>query len=119
MTSYFQLPPIHKHYYKLNQAEYVEPPAILEADESNLKFIYPTNGAVILLPRKTDGTQSELICKAVHTNPSIELFWHLDNNFVGSTTDMHQIQITPPSGVHKLTVFDNLGQKQTIEIIIR
>ena len=119
MTSYFQLPPIHKHYYKLNHAEYVEPPANLEADESNLKFIYPTNGAVILLPRKTDDTQSELICKAAHNNPSVELFWHLDNNFIGSTTDIHQIQILPLPGVHKLTIYDNIGLTQTIEIVIK
>lgn len=119
MTSYFQLPPIHKHYYKLNHAEYVGPPAVLDADESNLKFIYPTNGAVILLPRKTDGTQSELICKATHNNPSVELFWHLDKNFIGSTTDIHKITIIPTHGVHKLTLFYNLGLKQTIEIIIK
>lgn len=118
MTSYFQLPPIHKHYYKQNHAEYVEPPANHEADESNLKFIYPTNGAVILLPRKADGTKAELICKAAHSNPSVELFWHLDNNFVVSTTDIHQIQIAPSSGVHKLTIYDNNGLTQTIEIII-
>lgn len=119
MTSYFQLPPINKHYYKLNHAEYVEPPAVLDADESNLKFIYPTNGAVILLPRKTDGTQSELICKAAHNNPSVELFWHLDKNFIGSTTDIHQIQISPIPGVHKLTIYDNIGLTQTIEIVIK
>lgn len=119
MTSYFRLPPVHAHYYKLNHAEYVEPPAIGDADESNLKFIYPTNGAVLLLPRKADGTQSELICKVAHNNPSVELFWHLDNNFVGSTTDIHQIKIVPTKGVHKLTVFDNLGQEQTIEIILK
>lgn len=119
MTSYFQLPPVHKHYYKQNHAEYVEPPAIVDADQSNLKFIYPTNGSVILLPRKADGTQSELICKAAHINPNIELFWHLDNNFIGSTTDIHQIQMAPSSGVHKLTIFDKMGLKQTIEIIIK
>lgn len=31
---------------------------------------------------------------------------------------IHQIKIFPTQGVHKLTLFDNLGLKQTIEIII-
>ncbi len=75
--------------------------------------------AKIILPRKTDGTQSELICNAAHNNPSVELFWHLDENFIGSTTDIHQITIIPTHGAHKLTLFDNLGLKQTIEIIIK
>lgn len=119
MTSCFLLPPVHKHYYKLCHADYIEPPATLEANANSLKIIYPSDGAVLLLPRKPDGSQSELICKAVHNNPSSELFWHLDNNFIGSTADIHQIRIAPTPGVHKLTVYDNTGLKQSVEIIIK
>lgn len=118
LRSYFLLPPIHKYFYKQNHAEYIEPPVSLDDNESNIKFVYPTQGAVIVLPHKPDGTRSELICKAAHSNPSAELFWHLDNNFIGTTTDIHQIQVAPSSGVHRLTIFDNTGAEKTIEIII-
>lgn len=119
MESYFQLPPIHKFYYKQTHADYVEPPADVKTDNSKIEFIYPANGAVIALPHKPDGEVSQLICKAAHTNPSAELFWHLDNNFTGSTTDIHQIQIAPPPGVHTLTVIDSSGARATIEIVIK
>lgn len=119
MKSYFQLPPVHKYYYVQCHADYVEPPAALQADESSMKFVYPADGAVISLPRRADGCRSELTCKAVHANPNAELFWHLDNNYVGSTKDIHQVQISPSEGFHKLTVYDNVGSGKSVEFIIK
>lgn len=119
MTSYFMLPPVHKYYYKQSHADYIEPPADETTHETNLRFIYPQDGVQITLPRKPAGEQSLLQCRAEHTNPSAELFWHLDNLYIGSTTDIHQIQIAPPPGVHRLTVYDNNGLSKTIEVIIR
>lgn len=119
MTSYFMLPPIHKYYYKQSHADYIEPPIDKGVHESNLRFIYPKEGAVITLPHKADGNQSLLQCRAVHSNPSAELFWHLDNHYIESTSDIHQIQIAPLPGVHKLTIYDNSGLQKTIEIIVK
>lgn len=119
MTSFFMLPPVHKHFYKQNHAEYVEPPSAMDAGKNDLKFIYPSDGAVIMLPRKLDGTRAELVCKATHGNPGAELFWHLDYNFIGSTTEIHQVQIAPAPGVHRLAIYDNLGRHQSIDLIIR
>lgn len=119
MKSYFQLPPVHKYYYVQCHADYVEPPAALQDDESSMKFIYPAHGAVISLPRRADGCRSELTCKVAHANPNAELFWHLDNNYVGSTKDIHQVQISPSEGFHKLTVYDNAGSGKSVEFIIK
>lgn len=119
MKSFFQLPPVYKYYYTQTHADYIEPPINLQDPESNLKFIYPADGAVISLPRRVDNSQSQLICKAAHSNPNAELFWHLDNNYIGSTKDIHQVQITPSIGVHKLTIYDNLGTTKSIEIVIK
>ena len=118
MTSFFILPPIQKYFYKQTHADYVEPPVVIDAGENNMKFIYPADGATIILPLKPDGARSELICKAAHNNNGAQLFWHLDNNYVGSTKDIHQISIVPKHGVHRQTIIDNIGQKQTIEIVI-
>ena len=119
MQSYFQLPPVHRHYYTQTHADYIEPPLNNLDSESSLRFIYPANGSVISLPRRADGNQSQLICKATHSNPNVELFWHLDNNYIGSTKDIHQVQITPSTGVHKVSIFDNNGAEKTIEIVIK
>lgn len=119
MKSFFHLPPVHKYYYTRTHADYVDPPADRQASESSLRFIYPADGAVMSLPRKADNSPAQIIGKAAHTNPCAQLFWHLDNNYIGSTTDIHQIQITPSPGVHRLTIFDNLGAERSIEFIIR
>lgn len=119
LKSFFVLPPIHKHFYKQSHLDYIEPPAHKNNDNNAIRFLYPTQGMVISLPRKIDGSQAELICKVTHYNPSIELFWHLDDAFIGTTTDIHQIQISPNSGVHRITVVDNNGIEQSIEFIIK
>lgn len=119
MVSYFLLPPIHKYYFKLNHADYKEPPLNYEENSSDIRFIYPSDGAVIHLPHKTDGTQSEIVCKVAHNNPGAELFWHLDNYFIETTSDIHQIRIQPTSGYHKLNVYDSAGNESRIEIIIK
>ena len=119
MKSFFLLPPVHKYFYKQYHADYIEPPADTNDNESNLRFIYPSDGSVISLPNTPDSHPSALVCKAAHANAGAELFWHLDNNFVRSTTDIHQIEITLSAGSHKLTVYDNTGLMKSIEIIIR
>ena len=43
---------------------------------------------------------------------------HLDNTYLGSTRDIHQMTIAPTRGVHTITVVDSSGAMQHIEIII-
>ena len=119
MISYFILPPVPKYYYKQNHVDYIEPPEDLQKSASDINFIYPSDGAVIYLPKKSDGETSEIICQVAHNNPGAELFWHLDNKFIELTTDIHQVQIQPSSGYHKLTVYDSNGNDKTIEIIVK
>lgn len=119
MTSFFQLPPVHKAYYKQNHADYLDAPPALGDTRASMSILYPSAGAVITLPRDPSGKRPELTCKAVHTDAAAELFWHLDNNYLGSTTDLHQMQIAPRPGVHTLMVCDNTGAKTSLDFIIR
>ena len=38
-----------------------------------------------------------------------KLFWHLDNNFIGTTQQFHQLALNPTQGKHTLTVIDEEG----------
>lgn len=118
MQSYFILPPVHKYYYKQVNADYVEPPADMSGNQINLKFIYPSDGAVVSIPRQMDGSPGSLTCKVACCTPGELLFWHLDNHFVGTTTDLHQVQIAPEAGVHKLTVYDSRSSI-SLDLIVR
>lgn len=115
MKSYFILPPLQRHYFKLQHADYIEPPTNPDAAD-RIKFIYPSDGAIVLMPKDDEHL---MICKATHADPSATIFWHLDNNYVESTKDLHQIQIAPTRGCHRLTIVDSDGSEQSLEFIVR
>ena len=52
--------------------------------------------------------------KIIHTSD-----WHLDSYYLGVTTEIHKMDISPSSGYHTITVVDNLGAQQTISIIVK
>ncbi len=119
---YFVLPPILEHFYRPQHPEYnVLPPlkqSYAATQSVTMHFIYPSNGSVITLPRQLDGSTGSFVCKVAHTTASIELFWHLDNTYLGSTRDIHQMSISPTKGVHTITVVDSLGVEQGVEIVV-
>ena len=118
---YFVLPPLMEHYYRQRHYEYVSLPkqsSLNSSAEQTLHIVYPADGSVISLPKQIDGTRGSIVCQAVHTS-SAELFWHLDGMFVGTTSDVHKMQIEPSPGYHTITVVDDSGAQETIEVIVK
>ncbi|WP_419522325.1 penicillin-binding protein 1C [Alistipes finegoldii] len=118
----FSLPPVMEHYYKTGHPEYRPLPPIKqrEADEeeSPMRFIYPADGSIVKRPRQADGSFGAIVCKAAHSDPSTELFWHLDTRYLGSTRDLHQCAIRPSRGCHTVTVVDADGSSMSINLIV-
>lgn len=118
----FSLPPVMEHYYKPGHPEYRPLPPVKqqEADEaeSPMRFIYPANGSIVKRPRQADGSLGAIVCKAAHSDPSTELFWHLDTRYIGSTRDLHQCAIHPSRGCHTVTVVDADGRSLSIDLIV-
>ena len=81
-------------------------------------FIYPKDGSVISIPKMIDGKRSYVVCQVAHTSAT-NLFWHLDNSFIGTTSDIHKMHIQPSLGYHTITVVDNFGYQETISIIVK
>jgi penicillin-binding protein 1C len=120
---YFSLPPHMEHYYMQLHPEYVQMPettslASTTAEEA-IHFIYPTDGSVVAPMKQMDGTLGSIVCKVAHTSSTTELFWHLDDCYIGSTTNLHNMPIQPSVGYHTITVVDNLGNQQTICLIVK
>jgi penicillin-binding protein 1C len=121
----FTLPPTMEHYYKKIHPEYASLPPVKankhqpNFQESPMRFLYPGEGSMIKIPRQLDGNSGRITCAVAHSNPNVELFWHCDNEFVGSTVDIHQISMSLPCGRHDITVVDNEGNviSRTIDII--
>ena len=117
----FVLPPVMEQYYKINHHDYV-PIAVGESlgnSERIMSIMYPQEGSVIMLPKQMDGSRGALVCKVAHTDNSTEIFWHLDANYLGSTTSIHEMKMTPSPGYHKITIVDSWGNQQSVSIIVK
>lgn len=121
--SFFILPPIQEWYYIQKSANYKRLPGyakgcVSQSKGRKLGLIYPQHNAKIYIPRQIEGTRSQLICEATHTNKSAPIYWHIDNQYLGETTDRHQMAIDYEKGRHTLMIIDSEGQQQVIQFDI-
>jgi penicillin-binding protein 1C len=111
---YFVLPPLIEKYYVLKHPEYAKLPAfnkdcITKANDKAMGIIYPKSNSKIIIPNEIDGAKGRAIFEASHKNSSTKIYWHLDNEFVGETTHIHQLEVNPAVGKHLLTLVDENG----------
>ncbi|MBI9061055.1 MAG: penicillin-binding protein 1C [Marinilabiliaceae bacterium] len=109
------LPPVMAWYYKSKNPSYkpLPPfkPGCLQSDQSAMAIIYPKSGAELFIPVDLDGQAGRIVCKATHRHSSEHLFWHLNDEFIGETIHLHQIEIFPAKGRHLLTITDEAGNQ--------
>lgn len=114
--SWFILPPAMEYYYKIKNSDYKSlPPFKSGCDVSDgnnvMELIYPKNNATVYIPLELDGTRGKIVLNAAHRNPHAKIYWHLDNEYVTTTTNFHQLAINPPPGKHTLTLVDESGER--------
>ncbi|WP_439697486.1 penicillin-binding protein 1C [Mucilaginibacter sp. AW1-7] len=116
---WFVLPPSMEYYYKSRNYQYhVLPPFRADCAQTEngntMEIIYPKDGAKIYIPLEADGARGRMICNAAHRLPGMKIFWHLDDQYMGTTKDFHQMALNPPPGKHILTLVD--GNSNTVNI---
>ncbi|MBC3756835.1 penicillin-binding protein 1C [Hyunsoonleella sp. SJ7] len=122
--SWFVLPPLMAHYYKTKNPFYKPLPKFRDdcsaAQVASIDFIYPNANNSIFLPKDFDGETNDLILKVAHSKPESTLFWYIDETFIGTTKDIHELGIKPDSGKHTITVVDEFGNeaKRNFEITL-
>lgn len=120
--SWFVLPPLQAYYFKSKNPFYKSLPPYRSDCAANtqisMEFIYPNTQNTIFLPKDFDGNTNELVLKVAHSKPELILFWYLNNRFVGSTKDIHDMAILPNVGEHTITVTDELGNSILHQITI-
>ncbi|HFS67711.1 MAG TPA: penicillin-binding protein 1C, partial [Flavobacteriia bacterium] len=120
---WFVLPPTMAYYYKQKNPEYQELPPFatncIEENQQTIEFIYPkNNNTVFFLPKDFNGKKNEIILKVAVQNPNSPIYWYINNTFLGTTKDLHEMAILPKPGKYTITVMDNLGNiyKQFMEV---
>lgn len=121
--AWFVLPPTWEWYYKQHNPEYKSlPPFSPECSDATsnnvMQFIYPYPNSVIKMTKQIDGKYGAIVFEVAHRDSSSKLFWHLDADYIGETTNIHQISIAPTVGEHVLTVVDDSGNSISTKFII-
>ena len=120
--SWFILPPLQAYYYKTQNPFYKTLPTYrddcTESSRISMEFIYPNQQSTIYLPKNFDGNTNDLVLKVAHSKPELELYWYIDNQFIGRTKDIHDMAVLPSSGDHVITVMDELGNELKHKITI-
>lgn len=114
---WFVLPPKQALYFKKKNPTYQELPAIkLGCSSSELSLvvmdmIYPEQDATLYIPIEQDGSRGQLVFEATHQKEGTELFWHLDDVYLGSTVSNHIMGLKPSPGEHLVTIVDSNGNE--------
>lgn len=121
----FVLPPLQEWYYRRNHPEYRGlPPWLPECNESAsgsvMQLIYPTTTARVLVPREVDGNLESIVLKAAHRNAEAIIYWHLNDQYLGATSGLHHLEVSPEPGNYDLTLVDDKGAvvKETLTVVV-
>lgn len=112
--SWFILSPAMEFYYKQRNIDYVTLPPFKEGclyTETGklIEMIYPQAGAKIYVPLEINGERGKTVFEAAHRRAGAKIFWSLDDNFVGTTQNFHQLGLNPSPGSHIITLVDENG----------
>ncbi|MEM1123550.1 MAG: penicillin-binding protein 1C, partial [Bacteroidota bacterium] len=89
---WFVLPPVEGYYYGFKHPDYTPLPdfhpdcvAMTNTQIQPMQFIYPKKVAKIYVPIDIDGHLSQTVFKVAHRHPATVIYWHLDDEYLGST----------------------------------
>ncbi len=113
--SWFVLPPAMEWYYKQKNHDYIPLPPFKPGCGSEdggkvMELLYPSADAKIYVPLEINGERGKTIFTAAHRKPGIKIFWSLDDEFVASTVNFHQLALNPIAGKHIITLVDQSGE---------
>ena len=118
-VAWFVLPPVQEWYFRTKNPFYrmlppFKPGCVQSAGSRNMDLIYPKNGSLLYVPVDLDGKTGSTVFKAAHHNPDATIYWHLDEQFLGSTKQIHQMALSPERGFHRLSLVDQDGETLSI-----
>ena len=121
---WFVLPPGQEWFYTKRHSDYRPLPPWREdcrpAEEQTaaISVLYPRDGAEIYVPVELSGERGRVVFEAAHRERNGQIHWHLDEDFVGSTEDIHQVALAPSPGAHRLTLVDTKGHRLVHRFVV-
>ncbi|GMN11187.1 penicillin-binding protein 1C [Croceitalea sp. MTPC9] len=113
--NWFSLPTGMEYYYSITNPNYKSLPRYLagcdELENQLMEFIYPKPNETILLPKDLGNSTTEVIFKLAHQRPEINIHWYLDDTYIGSTTNFHELIYEAKPSDYILTAVDDDGNR--------
>lgn len=110
---WFVLTPVQEWYYIRTHSDYRKlPPWRSDCKTPSgdaMEMIYPQKGTRVFIPRDFGGKKGTVVFELAHRNPLAEVYWHIDDRYIGSTRHIHQMKFDTSEGLHTLTLIDSDG----------
>ena len=84
-------------------------------EQGVLEIIYPRNNTNVFVPKDFDGKYQPIIGRVATQFPNRELFWYIDDEFLGSSLNNSSLPLNPLPGNHTLTIVDTEGNKDQVK----
>ena len=84
--------------------------------EHNLAILFPREASEVYIPVDFSGNRSKVVFRATHRDPSMRLFWYLDNSYLGTTQKLPRARIKSRTGfpsVNSLGHFRRVYEQET------
>jgi penicillin-binding protein 1C len=109
--SWFVLPPVQEWYYKHKNPFYKTLPPFRSdciglENKRVMEFVFPKYLSKVYIPNELNNQKGEVILEATHRDKKATIYWHLDGEFIGATTDIHQMAVRPYFGKHTIIIID-------------
>lgn len=120
---YLSYPPDVSYYVRKNggiihQVPQHNPSCPTRQDHDVVRIIYPLNQANIFVTKDFDGTYQPVVSRVASRFPDREIFWYLDESFLGSTIDKLTLPLKLKAGDHTLTVMDTEGNRDRVKFSV-
>lgn len=121
-VAWFILPPAEEYYYKSKNPNYKTLPPFRSdcggTTSNSMAFVYPREETQLYIPVELDGRPGKVVFEIAHRKKGVKVYWHLDDQYLGMTTDIHQFAMNPDPGKHTITVVDEFGESESMKFEI-
>ena len=121
--SWFVLPPAQEYYYRRHHADYAALPPFKAgcrtSQAGQMEVIYPEHGAELFLPRGFSGERERFVFRAAHAQRGAQVYWHLDDLYLGETSGRHEMAAEVGRGEHRLTLVDQDGNRRVVAFSVK
>ncbi len=116
---WFILPPLMEWYYKKRNPSYRELPPLREGcvdgSVEAFEIVYPEWNSHVVIPVELDGSLGKVVLEVAHRQSDAIVYWHMDEEFIGTSSKRHQLAVNIDPGEHILTVVDMSGNRKQVK----